>query len=348
MLALLLSALSLAAQERDAKAIEHYREGYNLLKARSFRPAVFELEKATAIDSTYGEAFYALAQAYKVLNEFSKSIEAYERAYALNIKRDRIPDQLAKLYQKDALTSYQQKKYREAVATFEKSLHFNPDNAQIHFSIGLCQDRLRDAEAAKTAYGKAIEIDPGYVKAYKALGDLHRRNRDYDPAAQVYEKAIEIDPKYMDAYGGLALVRLANRQYEAAVKLLTKAVKIDPDYANGYLFLGTALRSLGRHHEAVDPLRRAIDLDPKNAEVHYRLGEAYYGQGDYRLALQAGERAVHHKKNYHAAEVLLGDAYFKLGQFSDARIWYGRALKDARFKDWCAHQIAEIERQKNP
>ena len=94
-------------------------------------------------------------------------------------------------------------------------------------------------------------------------------------------------------------------------------------------------------------LRRAIDLDSKNAEAHYRLGEAYYGKGDYRLAIEAGSRAINKKKDYHAAEALLGDAHFKLGQFTKAHSWYNRARKDARFKDWCTHQIAEIKRQKN-
>ena len=138
LLILLLPTSALLAQEHDAKAVEHYRKGYDMLKARSFRNAALELAEATAIDSTFGEAFYALAQAYKVLNEFSKSIAAYERAYALDIKRDAIPDQLAKLYQKEGLTSYRESKYREAISTFDKSLQYNPANAQVYFSIGLC------------------------------------------------------------------------------------------------------------------------------------------------------------------------------------------------------------------
>tara|TARA_Y100000588_G_scaffold286701_1_gene304675 strand:+ start:1012 stop:2082 length:1071 start_codon:yes stop_codon:yes gene_type:complete len=347
LLILPLTTSALLTQERDAKAIDHYRNGYEMLKARSFRNAAEELKAATTIDSTYGEAFYALAQAYKILNEYTKSIAAYERAYALDIKRDAIPRQLAKLYQKEGLSSYKESKYREAIATFKKSLQFNPNNAQVRFSIGLCHDRLHNAEAAKTAYEKAIAADPTYVKVYKALGDLQRRLREYGPAAQNYKKAIATDPQYMDAYGGLALVHLTNQDYQAVIDLMNKATATNPQYANGHLFLGTALKSLGRHHEAVTPLRRAIDLDSKNAEAHYRLGEAYYGKGDYQLAVEAGFKAIDKKKNYHAAEALLGDAHFKLGQFTKAHTWYSRAFKDARFKDWCNHQIAKIKRQKN-
>lgn len=339
---LLLAAGSLRAQ--DPEAVNHYRSGYELLKNRSYRNAAIELEQAVTIDSTYGAAHYALAQAYKVLNEYPNAIKAFEAARSLGMSPDRIAKELSQLYHKSAVSLYQQRKYQDAISSFEKSLDFNPDNAKGYYAMGLCYNGLREREQARATFTKAIEADPQYAKPYKALGDIHLRNRDYGPAAEIYQQAIAVDSTYMDAYGGLAMVTIETGELEGTVELMQKAIKIDPKYTNGHLFLGTALNELGRQHEAVDPLRRAIELNSKNPEAHLRLGEAYYGKGDYRKAVETGLTAVRKKRSFHAAELLLGDAYDKLNQTGEARTWYTKAMQDSRFRDYCKHQIEALDR----
>ena len=343
----LLSLLALLvtgpAQSQTPEAIDHYRTGYELLRNRNFRNAAIELEQAVLADSTYGEAHYALGMAFKVLNEYPKAIEAYEQARKLGIFPDRIGAELGQLYHKSAIALYEQRKYKEAIAGFEKSLEFKSKNAKAIYAMGLCYNGLRDTDKARQAFERAIAADPEYAKSYRSLADIQRRSRDYGPAAETYRKAIAVDSTYMEAYGGLAQVMIDTEDLEGTVVLLQKAVVIDPKYANGHLLLGTALNRLGRQHEAVDPLRRATDLAPKDAEAHYRLGEAYYGKGDYRKAIEAGQRAVRLRRSFHPAELLLGDAYAKLGQVQDARTWYTQAMQDSRFRDYCKHQIEELK-----
>jgi len=346
-LSLLVSIVALPVRAQNPEAIEHYRTGYDLLKNRNYRNAAIELEQAVLVDPSYGAAFYALAQAYKVLNEYPKAIDAFERARQLKIFPERIGPELAQLYHKSAIMLYQQRKYREAITSFEKSLADGPGNAKAYFAMGLCYNGLKDTDRAKQTFSKAIKADPQYAKPYKALGDLQRRAREYGPAAATYRKAISVDSTFMDAYGGLAQVMMDTKDLEGTVALMGKAVGIDSKYATGFLLLGTALNSLGRQHEAVDPLRRATALQPKNAKAHYRLGEAYYGKGDYRDAVESGKKASRLERNYHAAELLLGDAYSKLSQIEDARTWYTRAMQDSRFRDYAVHQLREVRGEKS-
>lgn len=345
-LVLLLGADWSMAQDPDPKAVEHYRTGYDLIKAQNFRNAAIELTKATEADPNYGPPFYALGQAYKALNDYPKAIKAFEKAYELGVKKERIPTELATLYHQDGVKSYQKRKYKEAISSLEKSLQHNPKNAKAHYAIGLCYSQLRDSEGAKKAYQNAAKVDPSFIKSYKALGDIYRQNREYGPAAETYEKAIKIDPKFADAYGGLALTQIASQDLEKAVTTLNQAIEVRPKYANGHIILGSALNQLGRYHEAVAPLNKAIDIDGKNAEAHYRLAEAHYGTGDNRKAIESGLKAVRQKRSYYAAQVILGDAYGKLGQVQEARTWYSKAAKDSRYKDYCTHRLQELDRSK--
>ena len=336
------AASDFAAEE--SPAITHYRAGYELLQARNYRNAAIELEQALAADSTYVNAHYALGKAYAVLNDHAKAIRSLEAAGRHGMDIGRISVQLGKLYHKEALRLYRERKFKEAIERFDSSLTHSPDNARALYVKGLSYSRLRDDQAAAAAFQQAIAIDPSYAKPYKALGDINRRSRNFGAAADYYNKAIAADGNFMEAYGGLAQVHLASDDFEAAVTLLEAALKLDPNYANGYVYLGTGLNRLGRHNLAIEPLRKATDLSANNAEAHYLLAEAYYGKADYQYAYDAGKQALRHKRDYHAAEMILGDICSKMGKVDEARSWYTRAMKDSRLKDYCKSRIEELDR----
>ena len=125
---------------------------------------------------------------------------------------------------------------------------------------------------------------------------------------------------------------------------LRKAVDINGDYTEGFVLIGTALNQLGRHGEAIEPLQQATQLEAKNADAHYRLAEAHLGTGSYRDAVQTGKRAVSLRRDFHAAQVILADAHFKLGDLDKARRLYTAAVSDSCFKDYCQHQLAQMDR----
>ena len=333
---------TLAADE--APAITHYRSGYDLLKAEDYRNAAIELEMAIAADSTYMDAHYALGNAYRVLNQHSVAIRSLEAAGRHGMELPRMSGQLAKLYHRQALQLYKERKLVEAIDHFQRSLSHDDANAKALYVMGLSHSLLRDGEAAAGAFRRAVEVDPGYAKAYKSLGDLRRRIGNYGEAATLYGQAIGADAGLMEAYGGLAQVHLASENFEAAVKVIRGALELDPNYANGYVYLGMALNRLGRHNLSIEPLRKATDLDGKNAEAHYLLAEAYYGKADYQHAYDAGKRAVSSKRDYHAAQMLLGDICAKQVMVREAKSWYTKAMVDSRLKDYCRSKIEELDR----
>ena len=328
------------------EAVKHYENGRQLRQMRDYRGAAAAFEQAVAADSTYGDAHFALAGAYKTLSQFDRAIRAFETAGVLGVSDEhlqaRIPDLLADAYSKWGLKSFKERKFREAVAAFEKSLGAKPDDAHIHYNVGLCYTKLHENEAARTAFERALQIDPNYLKPYKSLGDIQRREREFGLAERTYEKAIAIDSTYIDARAGLARVQLATGAFDAAAATLGRVVAIDPSHADGHLLLGYALNQLQRYHEAEEPLRRAIDLDSDNAEAHYRLAQSYYGTGEYRRAVKAGLVAVGRRRDFHPAEVVLADSYAELGQMSDASAWYLKAREDSRFRDYCSYRLDAI------
>ncbi len=340
-----LALLSAPALAQSPEALDYFRTGYDLAKKGSYRNAAIELEMAVAADSSYGAAHYVLGLSYKALNEYDKSITSFTAAHALGTKPEQAAKALGQLYEKAALNSFRQKKYRESIDYFTKARDFTSQSAQSLYVMGLSHSGLHEKDKAKVAFAEAIAADPTDARPYNALGDIQRLSRDYGKAIVTYQRSIEADPTYMESYGDLARLKFKTQDTEGIVPLLQNALKIDDTYAEGHRLLGIALNQLGRFHEAIAPLNKAADLDKAYCETHYRLGEAHYGMGNFRQAIEHTRRATSCQSDYRAAEVLLGDAHFQLGQRQEARRWYNRAVKDTRYKDYVASKLSEIDEQ---
>ena len=355
-LAAILAAPVLVAQEPDAAprepdpaAVQHYTKGRELYGNRDFRNAAIALEQAVNADSAYGDAHYALGKSYGFLGQYERAIRAFEAAARHGAgARQRIPALLHDLFKKAAVQSYKQKKYREAIAGFEKARELKPAGADLFYFLGLSYGRIGDEEAAAKAFQDAIDADPTLVKAHVSLAELRRRKGEFRVAAETYRRAIALDSSYAMAYSGLAKIQIDGEDFDGALATLEKAVEIDPEFLEGLCLIGQTLSQKGRWHEAIAPLKRALDVDNDHAEAHYRLAEAYYGTGDWNKALDAGLDATRLQRDYHAAEVVVADSYSKLGNVREARSWYKKARQDSRFRDWCEEQLQVLDRRQQP
>jgi tetratricopeptide (TPR) repeat protein len=129
-----------------------------------------------------------------------------------------------------AMDYLQDKKYENAIMTFNKIILLDPKN---YFAYKYKADALvkskRDSESIEF-YNKALEIKSDYPQALRdkgfALYDLSK----YDDAIKSYDKSLEIDPQdaFSWNYKGLAFIQLRN--YDAAIACFDKAIIINPAY----------------------------------------------------------------------------------------------------------------------
>ncbi|MBV8812257.1 MAG: tetratricopeptide repeat protein [Acidobacteriaceae bacterium] len=58
--------------------------------------------------------------------------------------------------------------YHAALGRYERATKYNPRNAEAFFKIGEVEEKLRNQEAAKTAYRRVLEIAPDSKFAHEA------------------------------------------------------------------------------------------------------------------------------------------------------------------------------------
>jgi len=62
--------------------------------------------------------------------------------------------------------------YHAALGRYERAIKYNPRNAEAFFRIGEVEEKLRNKEAAKTAYRKVLDIAPDSKFAHEAKKKL--------------------------------------------------------------------------------------------------------------------------------------------------------------------------------
>jgi len=146
-------------------------------------------------------------------------------------------------------TKYNENRFEEAVAAFQRCLKLDPRNLKAEDNLGLSYAGLGRKEAAAAAYQQAIDWQSG--------------------------AALKNPGPYID-FGDLLLDENRN---EEAVSYLLQAIGVAPRESRAHELLGKAYSRLEQLPKAQSELEEAIGLSPPNASLHCMLAPVYRKQG---------------------------------------------------------------------
>ncbi len=175
------------AQQVNPKAYDLYSQGWhfhNLTGSESRAKAVEYLEQAVSIDSTFAEAWAALAHSYFLLNFASDS------DLALDLMKQ---------------------------AT-DKALDLDPNQPLAHAVLGSYRWWTNDFAGAEASGKRALDLDPSLVWGRYQYGIFLLRTGRPNEGLAEFRFAQELDPNSPSAFDGFALFYDYTRQYDKALE----------------------------------------------------------------------------------------------------------------------------------
>ncbi len=144
-------------------ALKAYLEGESLFRQGQFEEATEPLSRAVALDSTFGLAWYRLAESYgwdeSIASE--RGGDASDRALALV---DRLPERVATLVRADAEMRHGDP---TSVSRLQDAVRKYPDDAEAWYLYGDAQLHVRQAlrtwDDAEDAFERAVELAPRFA-----------------------------------------------------------------------------------------------------------------------------------------------------------------------------------------
>ncbi len=243
---------------RNIDALNAYFSGRRRMETR--RPseleiAVAEFEQAITLDPNFALAYVALADTYRLLNNYGD-----------------MPQDIA-----DA-------RGREAV---EKALALDDRLGEAYASLANLRRRSGDYDGAEQAFLRGIELNPNYAPLYQWYGeflalDVGRTQE----AVAVSGQAVALDPKSAIINSDYAEALAADGRLEAAAQQYRVAIDIDPGLTVAYDQLAMVLNGLGLRDQEIALYHRLLEIDPDSAWAHFGIAATLLDLGDVERAAE--------------------------------------------------------------
>ncbi len=95
----------------------------------------------------------------------------------------------------EGLQRQQEKRFPEAIQAYERSLRYDPKQAETLNNLGFCYKSMGKYQKAVGYYRDALSIDPQLAEAYEYLGEAYLGMGKIDLAKLQYRKLLKLNPE---------------------------------------------------------------------------------------------------------------------------------------------------------
>lgn len=217
-------------------AYAHYiqgRQGMARRKPRELEAAIEHFETATQLDPDYVLAWVGLADAWRLLSDYSAQ-------------------------KVDAVFAVRQ-------SAVDRALELDPSSGEAWLSLASLRADQRAMEEAERYYLRSLELSPGYAQAHHWYGHfLITRVGRPEEALPYLRKAVALDPLSPATNGTLAMALWNLGRVEETLGYWRRSIESDPGNANNMLLFSEHLAQIGRLDQAMYWAREGARVDSAN------------------------------------------------------------------------------------
>ncbi len=168
--------------------------------------------------------------------------------------------------------------YQEGLSRVRQALGLSPNEALLHFHLGLLLQSTGDFEAAEAAVGRALELQPAHYPSHRVLGDLARQRGAPAEAEECYRRCVSGLPDHAGCRYGLGLSLVDLGELDAAAEHLGPAAE-QLDRADVWSELGQLERRRRRVQESIVAFSHALALDRNHLPALLGMGQELLAAG---------------------------------------------------------------------
>jgi tetratricopeptide (TPR) repeat protein len=314
------------------------RMGLAALAMRNDEPfkVVYHLERATALDPEYPDAFVELGRYYGLMGEPGLARETFERW-------TRAHPEDADMLLDAGLALFDAADYGGALSFFEGAMEIADEadgtddgasdpgeqrNGARTFRANAL-DMLGRYEEAVAAYEEVIREAPDWWEAHANLGICHARNGRNQEAEAAFRRGLKMcpgSPEIRDELAAHLLAHGGEGEAREALALAEEAVALGRDEVRHLHTLGEARLAVGDAEGAAEAYRQVLELDPGDPEAHLELGLHHERNGDPKGAEGHMVEAIKADPENPRALYSYASLYYAAGELLAAEELLARAL----------------------
>ncbi|MBU1726583.1 MAG: tetratricopeptide repeat protein [Candidatus Omnitrophica bacterium] len=247
---------------------------------------------------------------------------------------------LGVFFYNQGINYYDKLEYKKAIESFNNSLKFAPNVAQVHCSLANAYFDDKSEDRAIDEYKKTLQLDDHFVDGYKMLAHIYLSKGLYNEATDILRKgenALPNNQEIKSLIGDISFERMAeflNSGVDAfskgdkdlALGLLQKAVEAKPDYAFSRYTLAYIYYADNKYDQAISQLESAIHIDSRFIMAYKLLGDIYFEKKEFARAIEIYEAAFYLDVNDSGLLNNIGLCYMNLEEYDVAARFLMRGI----------------------
>lgn len=215
----LAKAINNVSMPKKSRSYELCVKADALRFAKSYRESVKFYLDSIMMDRSHQEAYWGLAESYKYLTEYKKSIKMLEKLTELDENNDKYFLQMGICYLSDGQPA-------EAIPHLIRAIVINKENLEAQIQLAIAHELVEEPELSLMIYDKLIETNPGYLKAYYNKAAMLMGMGNFLEASKTFFRLIKRNPSYYKAYLGIAMSFDKLARYKDAIRYYKKFLEL--------------------------------------------------------------------------------------------------------------------------
>ncbi len=260
-----------------------------------------------------------LASAYIAAGEIDKAISALQKAKSLNPLFGLTHYTMTQTLLASVYT--QKGNYAEAARELKETLHYEPDNADLHTRLGLVYVKQELLNDAAEEFKAAIMLSKNLVDPHYYLGAIYANQGRFDDALRQWRHVVRLKPDQGNIYIKIGDIYMLQDKPEEALKEYNTALNFEKNNAAIYLKICDVYKRLGREADSARVCQTALQADTKDvkdAALYLKLGLMHENQGNLDEAARQYSMAIKLDPKSAEAHNNLGVVLGKQGKIDDA------------------------------
>lgn len=260
-------------------ALAYNERGKIYFTKERYHDAIMEFEKASDLDSLFGEAFFNLAFTYFTKDSMfiaQDSLTIDSEDFDKAVYKNHLQPQA---YYYRGLMKHLEGNLDGAIADYSVAIEMNPEYADAYHDRGTAKNSIGDFQGAVYDYRLAVTYHPTMIEGYINMGDAKRQIGDYQGAERDYSVAINIDSTNFMAFNNRGGTRYVMGNLEGAKEDFSKAYVLNTESIEVISNMGALEQNKGNLDAAIDWFNEAIEKDEFYAPAILNRGLTFELQG---------------------------------------------------------------------
>ena len=225
-------------------------------------------------------------------------------------------------------------KHRDAIEEFKKALKVQPEDAIIHYNIGISYFKLKEYGKSETSLKAALKIKPDFIDAelqmiiirLKEALDLKKISKNESLVLEKFSEAEQMCGELLSKYPNLTQAHMLMGEihtcqgfYKDAIDIYTKAISLDSSLIDAHVSLAKLYLQEGKIKLAEQQCKKVLNtVDPDNYQIQMLLSKIYDTNGKFNEAISVLTQVSKKNPDDMIVPAQLSVLYLKLSKFNEA------------------------------